>query len=227
MVQLWELPNVGVLTDSLGRLRIEDLRPGEYTVVVGTIGREFELRRVQVAGADTAQVQVTLFPMHLPLTGSSPSLPDSILLGEARHLLPAVLRDTAALEFFAGLTLPGDTTLVWAPWWPDPDLVSGAGGRSVRVTSRCDDCVASTSWSIEGGRLNRTAAPHVRLGVHAAPTGSPRIAFCFDEAIPGSEHFHNCDGLGTESSITYFRFPDGTWLRVSSRYWPFPRSSRP
>jgi Carboxypeptidase regulatory-like domain len=168
------------LTDSVGRYRIEDLRPGSYQVRF-RLGRwrPYEHDGVELAGSFTATVNAELAPDGLTesITVTANATPVDVYSAKREVTLPeSVVRSIPTARSYNALlpVIPGVVTSV-------NDIVTGT---------------ATTSFPIHGGRTSEGRLLLDGLTVGSAPTGNSAASYVVDVGLTQGVTFVTGGALG-------------------------------
>jgi hypothetical protein len=169
-----------VVTDGSGQYRIEDLRPGMYTVTFTRQGFGSYVREgVQITSAFTAGVDAQLAPGALAetivVTGEAPAVdvrsPAAVttLRGEVVKELPTVRGYNALVVLIPGVVTSSN------------DIVTGT---------------STTQFPIHGGRGNEGRLALDGLIVGSAPVANSPTSYVVDTGATEEVTFANASGLG-------------------------------
>ncbi len=168
------------VTDNSGTYRVEDLRPGVYTVTFSRDGWK-PLRRegVELVGSFTARVDADLsldavaetvtVTRAIPLIDARTVKQETVLSGELVRSIPAVRTYNALLVVVPGIVTSGNDTVTAA---------------------------ATTQFPIHGGRTSEGRLAVDGLNIGSAPNGNSATSYAADTGHATEVTFTTAGGLG-------------------------------
>ena len=168
------------VTDALGLFRIEDLRPGTYTVAIDVQGfRPYRLTGIELTGSFTATVDAVLqvgpldeaisVVAEVPLVDVRSVTREAAMSGATVRAIPAARTYNALLALVPGVVTSFNDTVTTA---------------------------ATTSFPIHGGRANEGRLLLDGLTIGSPPNGNSATSYALDTGSTEEVVFTTSGGLG-------------------------------